>query len=77
VQVGRRRSLAPACIRIPARHVSSRQHVSRPGLGSRGSKLLCSAVAAPPEAALAKGGPGATYGGGSVAKVCSNAMYQS
>ncbi|GBF94915.1 elongation factor [Raphidocelis subcapitata] len=31
--------------------------------------LVVRAVAAPPEASLEKGGPGATYGGGSVAKV--------
>jgi hypothetical protein len=42
----------------------------RAGRRQRSSGLRVSAVAAPPETLLEKGGPGTTYGNGAVAKVC-------
>lgn len=40
------------------------------GRPRRGASVAAQAVAAPPESALEKGGPGALYGDGAVAKVC-------
>jgi hypothetical protein len=65
---------APGYAAAPA--AARRGHTARSCSGRRAApappgrrRLVTRAVAAPPEAALEKGGPGATYGNGSVAKV--------